>query len=309
MPKAESAGPALVRRRVLAWYGRHRRELEWRTTTDPYAIIVSEVMLQQTQVRRVQAKLPEFLRRYPTLARLARAGNADVIRAWRGMGYNNRAIRLRDMARTIIAEHGGRIPRDVETLMSLPGVGRYTAHAVLCFAYRRRVPVVDVNIRRVLGRVFTPQRTLDGTIGERDAWELAAAIMPRDCFDWTQALMDLGATICTARKPACARCPVAAQCASAHALSSARPAARPPRSDEPRHAGVPQRIWRGKAVEALRSLDGASSITIEELGAIVKPGFHPEERTWLLGIIEKLALDGIVAKRRRGSSVRVRLAS
>ena len=126
-----------LHRRVLAWYGEHRRELRWRRTTDPYEILVSEVMLQQTQVSRVREKLPQFLRTYPTLRRLARATNAEVIRAWRGMGYNHRALRLRDAARAVLRDHHGKIPADAEALQRLPGVGRYTAHAVLCFADRK----------------------------------------------------------------------------------------------------------------------------------------------------------------------------
>jgi A/G-specific adenine glycosylase len=312
MPKPErrAVRPFLLHRRILTWYEAHRRELQWRTTADPYEILVSEVMLQQTQVRRVKAKLPAFLRRFPSLRALAAASNADVVRAWSGMGYNNRAIRLREFARAVIERHGGTIPRDAAALMDLPGVGRYTAHALLSFAFRRDVPVVDVNIRRVLSRVFQPQAKLESTVPEKEAWDLAAAVLPSAPYDWNQALMDLGATICTARRPLCARCPVRAHCASGDLLASARPArAAVRRAPEPSHAGVPQRIWRGKAVEALRSIDHEASISVDDLGRLVKPGYRPGDRKWLLSILAALADDGIVETKRKTSQVFVRLAS
>ncbi len=300
----------LLHRRVRDWYEKHRRELQWRTTTDPYEILVSEVMLQQTQVSRVKAKLPLFLKSFPTLRALARASNSDVLRAWTGMGYNNRAVRLRELARTVLELHGGALPRQSKALLGLPGIGPYTAHALLCFAFGKRVPLVDVNIRRVLSRVFWKMDDLSSSVADAAAWELAAEILPRDAYVWNQALMDLGATVCTARRPLCASCPIRSQCASAALLEHARPARRITRAGtEPSYQGVPQRIWRGRAVEALRKVRAASSIPLGELGRRLKPDFHEGEAGWLLSVIEGLAKDGIVETRSAGSATRVRLAS
>src|SRR5262249_21291479 len=140
---------ALLRRRIIRWYRAEGRNFLWRTTSDPYTILLSEIMLQQTQAARVVEKLPAFLEQFPSLQSLAVAGKSDVIRAWRGLGYNNRAIRLRDLARTVAESHAGKLPEDPADLDQLPGIGRYTANAVACFAFRRRVPVVEVNVLRV----------------------------------------------------------------------------------------------------------------------------------------------------------------
>jgi A/G-specific adenine glycosylase len=295
---------------VQEWYDEHRRELQWRTTADPYRILVSEVMLQQTQVSRVKVKLPLFLRTFPTLKSLARASAAEVVRAWSGMGYNNRAVRLRDLARVVVDRHRGTLPKDAPSLLGLPGIGPYTAHALLCFAFGKRVPLVDVNIRRVLSRVFGKMPSLDSTVTEKAAWALAAEVLPHDAYTWNQALMDLGATVCTARHPLCAACPLRKSCLSATTLELARPVKRAPRVNaEPSYQGIPQRVWRGRAVEALRNVRERSSISLEELGRRLKPDFHEEEAAWLLSVITGLAKDGLVETRRGSSATHVRLAS
>jgi A/G-specific adenine glycosylase len=196
-------------RRLLRWYRLNKRRLPWRRTSDPYRILVSEVMLQQTQVPRVVPKYREFLRRYPSIRALAASPVDEVREAWYPLGYNIRPVRLHAIAREVVAQHGGRIPDDRETLLGLKGIGRYTAGAVLSFAYGRRAPILDTNVRRVLQRVF------HGTARQRDGslWELAGRLLPRrSAPDFNQALMDLGATICVARNPRCASCPVQALC-------------------------------------------------------------------------------------------------
>ena len=145
---------AAVRTDILAWYRRTHRDLPWRHTRDPYRILVSEVMLQQTQVDRVLPKFYEWLERYPTLADLAAAPRADVIRTWSGLGYNLRAVRLHEIARQAVEQYGGALPNTLEGLMALKGIGRYTAAAVMCFANGASEPVLDTNVRRVLGRIF-----------------------------------------------------------------------------------------------------------------------------------------------------------
>jgi len=201
-------------RRLLAWYREHGRDLPWRRTRAPYRILVSEIMLQQTQVDRVVPKYHEFLRRYPTLGRLAVARVDEVRRLWYPLGYNIRPVRLHAIARETLARYGGRLPDSEERLRALPGIGRYTAGAILSFAYGRDVPILDTNVRRVLGRVFLGARR---AAARREAffWDLAAALVPRGRgYDWNQALMDFGATHCTPRKPRCGGCPMKGFCRS-----------------------------------------------------------------------------------------------
>jgi A/G-specific adenine glycosylase len=201
------------RRRLLDWYGRHRRDLPWRRTRDPYHVLVSEIMLQQTQVDRVVPKYHEFLGRYPTLADLAAADVDDVRRTWYPLGYNVRPVHLHGIAREAIARYGGRLPDDERALRGLRGIGRYTAGAVRSFAFGRRAPILDTNVRRVLGRVF------HGRDGRRLAtaglWRLSELLLPRGrVYDFNQALMDFGATWCTPRKPLCLPCPMRGFCRS-----------------------------------------------------------------------------------------------
>ena len=202
-----------LRRRVLGWYRQHGRDLPWRASDDPYHSMVAEFMLQQTGVGRVLPVYASFLERFPTLEALADAPVSDVIRAWSGMGYNRRAINLQRAARVIVEEHGGMVPRDPRVLETLPGIGRYTAAAIACFAFRRPVTVVDTNIRRVLGRMLIGHKDVDAETG----WALAEAAVPKDggrASSWHQALMDLGATVCSARRPRCDECPVNDLCAA-----------------------------------------------------------------------------------------------
>ncbi len=198
-------------RRLLAWYRRSRRDLPWRRTRNPYHILVSEIMLQQTPVARVVPKYREWLRRYPSVEALARAGAREVREAWRPLGYNVRPLRLREIARETLRRHRGRIPRTREELLALRGIGPYTAGAVLSFAFGRDAPILDTNVRRVLRRVFLGERAAR----DRLLWDLAGALLPPGrAYDFNQALMDLGATVCTARRPGCRACPLARLCVS-----------------------------------------------------------------------------------------------
>jgi A/G-specific adenine glycosylase len=203
------------RRRLLAWWARHARALPWRRTCDPYAILVSEVMLQQTQVARVSEYWPRFLARYPTIDDLA-AASADAVHAsWAGLGYYARARNLHAAARAVVRDHDGAFPRDPDRLRQLPGIGRYTAAAVASIAFGADVGAVDTNVARVLGRVFRLRGRTRSAARARRTWQLACTLVPAGrAGDWNQALMDLGATICTARAPRCARCPVASTCRS-----------------------------------------------------------------------------------------------
>ena len=207
-------------RRLRAWYRRNARDLPWRRTRDPYRILVSELMLQQTQVSRVLDYYDEFLTRFPSLADLARARPRQVREAWEGLGYYARARNLHRLARDVTrggAEPNGTLPPDPAALRELPGIGAYTAGAVASFAYERRAELVDTNVARVLQRVFAPDADLGTAAGQRTVWTLARRLLPRTGrATWThnQALMELGALICTARVARCRKCPVRGVCAS-----------------------------------------------------------------------------------------------
>jgi A/G-specific adenine glycosylase len=225
---ALSQGARTFRRRLLGWYARHQRALPWRGTRDPYAVLVSEFMLQQTQVSRVMGRYAGFLRRYPTLEDLA-AAPADAVReSWDGLGYYARARNLHAAARHVMERHGGVFPTDLEVLHDLPGIGRYTAGAVASIALGADVAAVDTNIARVLGRVFAVRGRRGSAARTKRLWRLAERLVPSGrAGDWNQALMDLGATICTARRPRCAACPVAEPCRSRRLPSAPARASRP----------------------------------------------------------------------------------
>ncbi len=203
------------RRALLAWYRRYGRDLPWRRTRNPYHILVSEIMLQQTQVDRVQPKYEEWLARYPTLEALAAAPEDDVVRTWYPLGYNIRPRRLHAIARETVARYGGRLPDDEATLRSFKGIGPYTAGAVLSFAFEQRAPILDTNVARVLFRVFVADGDPRRHAMHQRLWELARVVLPhRHVFDFNQALMDFGATVCQARTPRCLACPLARLCRS-----------------------------------------------------------------------------------------------
>jgi A/G-specific DNA glycosylase len=216
---AASLPPPEARRRfrrvLLGWYRRNGRDLPWRHTSDPYHILVSEVMLQQTQVDRVVPKYHEWLDKYPSLEALASAPEEEVSQAWRPLGYNIRPRRLHVIARESVARYGGRLPSDQETLLSFKGIGAYTAGAIRSFAFRERAAILDTNVARVLFRVFVRRGDPKAHAMKKHLWAVSEALVPRrHVFDFNQALMDLGATICVARRPKCESCPMTSLCRS-----------------------------------------------------------------------------------------------
>ena len=208
------------RRRLLGWYRRHGRDLPWRRTRDPYRILVSEVMLQQTQVDRVLPKYAEWIEKYPSLEALAAVGRREATRTWYPLGYNVRPKRLHAIAREVVAKYGGELPSDEATLRSFKGLGDYTVGAMQSFAFGRRAPIVDTNVARLLYRVFVGTGDARSHAMKRHLWRLSETVLPRrDVFDFNQALIDLGATVCVARTPRCAACPMRPICISFPALS------------------------------------------------------------------------------------------
>ena len=201
------------RQRLLTWYRRHGRDLPWRKTDDPYHILVSEIMLQQTQVDRVLPKYEEWLIKYPSMEVLATAAEQDVTATWYPLGYNIRPRRLQSIARESVAKYGGRLPSDEATLLSFKGIGAYTAGAIRSFAFRQRAAILDTNVARVLFRVFVGKGDPKSHAMKKHLWILSETLVPmRHVFDFNQALMDFGAMICVARNPKCLVCPMAKSC-------------------------------------------------------------------------------------------------
>jgi len=203
---------AQFRHRLLRWYRKNGRDLPWRRTTDPYAIFVSEVMLQQTQVSAVIPYYERWLRRFPNIERLARASESEVLHAWQGLGYYSRARNLHAAAKILRSKYRGVFPRCSRELAELPGAGRYTANAIATFAFNRDVPLVETNIGRVLSRIVNLQLLVDDNAGRNKLWNIAAQLLPRrNARIHNSALMDLGALVCT-RTPTCPACPVREFC-------------------------------------------------------------------------------------------------
>jgi A/G-specific adenine glycosylase len=215
LPVPTPADRRRFRQRLLTWYGRHGRDLPWRKTDDPYHILVSEIMLQQTQVDRVLPKYAEWLEKYPSLEVLASAPERDVTATWYPLGYNIRPRRLQTIARESVAKYGGELPSDEATLLSFKGIGAYTAGAIRSFAFRERAAILDTNVARVLFRVFVAKGDPGSHAMKKHLWVLSELVMPRrQVFDFNQGLMDFGAMICVARNPKCLVCPMAKSCRS-----------------------------------------------------------------------------------------------
>ncbi len=266
----------------MAWYrenGRHG--LPWRLTRDPYAVLVSEVMLQQTQVERVLPYYSAWLVRWPTFAALAAATPADVIREWRGLGYNRRALNLHRVAVVVTREHGRQLPRDSATLLRLPGIGPYTASAVRSFAREEPVAVADTNIARTLARVVLGKPSQRDVMPRTIAEVATSLLPPSGTRDHNLALMDLGALVCVARAPRCGECPLAGLCAWRAAGHPATATARQP-APKFEHTA---RFARGRIIDALR----AAPATAAELAAMLPPS-HAARTGGYLASLERDAL-------------------
>jgi A/G-specific adenine glycosylase len=282
-----------IREGLLHWFRDVQRDLPWRRTRDPYAVLVSEVMLQQTQVDRVLPYYARFLERFPTTRALAEAPVAEVIKLWSGLGYNRRAVNLQRAAQVVVSEYDGQFPSDPETLRGLPGLGPYTAGAVAAFAFERDVAFLDTNMRRVVTRlVFGAD-----SVPEREVLAAAQALLPRgQGWEWNQALIEFGALQCTARKPACIICPLSAQCAAYPQIQGALAVARTrPRSAE--RFETSSRYYRGRIVERLRDLpaEDAQGIALASLGPQLREDFSETDLPWLASLVQGLQRDGLAA--------------
>ncbi len=282
-----------IREGLLHWFRGVQRDLPWRHTRDPYAVLVSEVMLQQTQVDRVLPYYARFLERFPTVQALAEAPVAEVIKLWAGLGYNRRAVNLQRAAQVVVADHRGQFPSDPEVLRKLPGLGPYTAGAVAAFAFERDVVFLDTNMRRVITRlVFGAE-----SVPERDVLAAAQELLPPGHgWEWNQALIEFGALQCTARRPACIVCPLTDQCAAFPYIQSALVAARTrPRPVE--RFETSSRYYRGRIVERLRELPAGDvdGILLANLGPQLREDFNETDLPWLAGLVQGLHRDGLAA--------------
>jgi A/G-specific adenine glycosylase len=275
---------------ILAWFADRGRPLAFRRTSDPYAILVSEAMAQQTQAARAAAHWERWMERFPSVGALAASTPADVLRAWQGLGYDRRALALWRAARTIVTEHGGRVPSTLEELEALPGVGPYTARAVAALAFGVRVGPVDVNVRRVLGRMVA------GSPDRLPPKELQAiaddAVPPGRAGEWTHAVMDIGATICRPRSPRCGECPARRWChyaatGGAPAHDVARRVARPA---GPASFPATTRWLRGRILDRVRAAADGEWVRLD--GAI---GAHDHERVH--DTARAMAADGVLEVR------------
>lgn len=283
-----------IQRRILTWYRHAGRDLPWRKTKDPYEIVVSEVMLQQTQVDRVIPKYHAWVKKFPAIQHVAAASLQDVLTLWSGLGYNSRGLRLRTMAQIVMRDRQGKIPTTVEELKSLPGIGPYTAAAVATFAYKQRVPVIDTNIRRVIGRIFFG---VNGAPTEKKLQAKVEEVLPTVRPDlWNHALMDLGATVCIARQPKCTECPVQELCRAYPKILSA-----PKKSNVVRTPKfeTTDRFWRGRILATLLM---QPALPLQELHRrLRKIGKIEISRTRRL--INVLASEGLIQQRRNTYAV------
>jgi A/G-specific adenine glycosylase len=224
-----SAQKQSLRRRLLAWYAENARDLPWRKSQDPYRVWISEIMLQQTQVATVREYFKRFVGTFPTIYDLAAADELDVLRLWEGLGYYRRARQLHAAARKVVAEHAGEFPRELDTLQSLPGIGRYTAGAIASIAFDKRAPILEANTIRLLSRLIGYRESPHSTVGQRTLWQVAEDILPqKHVARFNQALMELGSLVCTPVESKCHECPLAGVCvANAAGLQSKIPVAKP----------------------------------------------------------------------------------
>ena len=301
---------ARVKRRVAAittsllrWFETHgRKELPWRVVRDPYYTIVSEFMLQQTQVERAGRSFQRFVSQFPDLRALASASTADVLRAWQGLGYNSRAVRLKSLAATVVERYDGAMPSETAQLRALPGIGPYTAAAVRAFAFDLDDAPVDTNVRRIVSRLFygiDPNKQPPGAELEERA---RALVPPGRAHDWSSALMDLGSAICTARAPQCAVCPLERWCAAApvDAAELKRYAERQRTtraSGNRRPFAQSNRYARGRVVERLRALPPDAQISLLDLHRSLEPLLGGRTQRELLEVVAGLERDGLVQRR------------
>ncbi len=256
-------------------------------------------MAQQTQVSRVVQFYRQWLKKFPTFLALANASPSEVLREWSGLGYNNRALRFHTLAKEVVKKYRSHLPQSIEELQHLPGIGRYTAHAVACFAFNAHVPVVDVNIKRIFTRSTKRISTTSEMMDDHSAWEFAALALPKkNAFDWNQALMDLGGMICTARNPKCEECPINAHCSSAFSSVFLQKYV-VKKKNEPTWKGIPRRIYRGKILKLLHF----HSLSAEEIAGLLWKNYRTKDIEWLNSVLETMVQNGLLTLSKKKYSI------
>lgn len=299
----------MLQDKLLGWFQERGRELPWRLTRDPYAILVSEIMLQQTQVERVIPYYLAFLKQFPTISDLAQASLSDVLRGWVGLGYNRRAMNLLEIAKTVVRMYAGIIPDDPSVLREFKGIGPYTSRAIPCFAYGRQYSLLDTNNKRVIGRIYF------GVNYPNDQRLIGAAdeLVPKDkAWEWNQALMDLGAGVCKARKPQCSKCPVKSYCKAAESFLSTdenlysqnhlnrthEESSRKTKIKQVRPQNQPfvntNRYMRGRIIHELHLLERGHWATFPELVKSINPDHGVYDACRLQSLLEVLQQEGLV---------------
>jgi A/G-specific adenine glycosylase len=294
-----AAVPDAARQAILAWYADHGRNLAFRRTSDPYAVLVSEAMAQQTQAARAAERWERWMARFPTVDALAAATPAAVLREWQGLGYDRRALALWRAARIIVDEHGGRVPASVTELEALPGVGPYTARAVAAIAFGGRVGAVDVNTQRVLGRLVAGAPELLRPAALQAVAD--DAVPPGDAAAWTHALMDIGAVFCRPRNPRCEACPARTWCRfTARDAPSTDRSPRVPRQGSAASFPTTNRWLRGRILDRLRAAPDGVWVRLDD-----RIGEHPHER--VVAAARAMAADGILEIRSSDETLAARL--
>lgn len=293
-----------ARRILLSWFAKNGRSFFWRRKErDPYIVLVAELMLQQTQASRVDEFLPKFLKRFPSIKHLAKADTGDVIKMWQGLGYNRRALNLQKAAQSITTDHNNVFPSDEDALLTLPGVGLYTARALQAFSFRKDVSVVDVNIERVISRITKKMKTASDMLPMKDVHAINEMILPKGSSDkWHEALMDIGATVCK-KNPKCHVCPITKYCASYSTLSKKTVKAASTKPSEKQYFGSPKRIWRGKV---LKIVANSGSVTMNDVITSLKTYStdSSEFASFIEVVISDLVKEGFIVKEKNIVSLR-----
>ena len=303
--------------KIIDWYSSHQRPLPWRQNPTPYHVLISEIMLQQTQVPRVIEKFQEFTTKFPTIFDLANAPTADVIQSWSGLGYNRRALLLHKFAQEVVKKYNGIIPNSAMELIKLPGIGPYTAGAIASFAYNQPEPAIDVNVRRIYMRFFEgkDQGLPMGKKEEQELYGLIKSTIPNGkSSELHNALMDFGSLVCTRDNPECSNCPLQKSCKFFPLYNVKKEKAlfvmekKEEKGVYENGRFIPNRIFRGKIVEFVRG-NGGKEILIQELGKKVKKDYIEENEKWLLDLIEKLNHENLIDYKIKARKIKLVLPS
>ena len=301
IPLDRDVGAAIIDAAV-AWFAKHGRDLPWRRTRDPWAILVSEVMLQQLRVARTTPFYERFIARFPTPASLAGATLGEALRVWGDLGRYRAAAALHRTAGILVAGHDGRVPTAVDELLALPGIGPYTAGAIACFAHEQPVAFLDTNAKRVLHRVFVGVDVPRPTVRPSELRDLADRLVPsKGAWAWNQSLIEVGALCCKARSVDCGVCPLSRWCVARPEIA-AELAMLPRREAATRYVGT-NRQHRGQVLRVLREADDVV-VSVDDVGRRLRPGYDASDRPWIDAVVTSLVADGLV-RRERPSGRRV----